>query len=108
MYMATEKLDQLTDEEVINLIWYTTSGEMCSDKQKNILVRGNVYSVKSIYPKKPLDLMLSFGVSKVRIIKFDDHEVKSYNGKRGYLIDLAYSSAKKKFLTKTQEETKGL
>ncbi len=102
--MATEKLDKLSEQEIFNLIFWTTSGEMCKENSKNTLVRGEVYSIKSVYPKTIIGQLI-FG-RNVNKIKFTDDKIIEYTGKRRYIIHIAYDEAKKKFLTPAvQEET---
>jgi len=95
--MNTEILDKMSDQDIFNLIYMATNGEMCSDQHKNILIRGEVYTIKSLYPKNLIDRILL--PSKNTKIKFTDSKIKYYNGEYGLpLINIAYDKVVKDFI----------
>lgn len=103
--MATKILDKLTDEDIFGLIWISTNGEVCSDKHKNTLIRGEVYSIKSQLPQTLLGRFLN--PKKVVTIKFTDSEVKYYDGKTLLpLVDISYNNVIKALIQqKIDKET---
>ena len=74
-----------------------TGGEMCSDNQKNVLIRGDIYSIKSTYPKSLIGRVLL--PNEVLKIKLTDKEIKYYNGKQMLsLINISYNKVMQEFI----------
>ena len=95
--MATKILDQLTDQDIFGLIYMATNGEMCSDNHKNVLIRGETYSIKSIYPKNLIGRILL--PNEILKVKLTDNEVTYYNGKQILpLVNIAYNKALEEFI----------
>lgn len=98
--METNILNKLTEQDIFGLIYMATGGEMCSDNQKNILVRGEIYSIKSIYPKSLIGRVIL--PNEVIKIKFTDNEIKYYNGKQILpLINISYNKVMQEFIQPT-------
>ena len=95
--METKILDKLSDQDIFELVYIATGGEICSDKHKNILVRGDTYSIKSMYPKNLIGrILLPNSVVK---IKFTDNEVKYYNGDQILpLVNISYNKVIQEFI----------
>lgn len=95
--MAINILNKLTEQDIFGLIYMATGGEMCSDNQKNILIRGDIYSIKSTYPKSLIGRVLL--PNEVLKIKFTDNEIKYYNGKQILpLINISYNKVIQEFI----------
>lgn len=95
--MATKTLDKLTDQDIFGLICMATNGEMCSENQKNVLTRGEIYTIKSIFPKSLIGRILF--PNEVLKIKFTDNEVKYYKGKHILpLVNISYNKVLNEFI----------
>jgi len=98
--MATKILDKLTEQDIFGLIYMATGGEMCSDNHKSVLIRGDIYSIKSTYPKSLIDRVLL--PNEVLKIKFTDNEIKYYNGKQILpLVNISYNKVMQEFIQPT-------